>query len=303
MKFSIWPSLSAPYEQTVSMVRAAESWGWHAAYYADHFMPNGPDATPLRGGVNEALTTLGALAADTSTIRLGTLVASATYRHPAVAAKMFITLDHISHGRIIVGLGAGWQENEHASYGIELGSIKERIDRFEEYVTVVASLLANEQTEFHGAYFNLTDAPADPRPVQTPPPLLLGVSGRQRTTRLAAQKAQIWNAWTSPVGLTELNDVLNHHCADLGRDPATLVRTTQAIVHISTNPEAIAKFRTDDVRVPVVVGTPGEVLDTLGRYRDAGCDEFIFPSFAPEDYNQRFDTLSLFNEEVARFLV
>src|SRR5271154_6612611 len=111
-------------------------------------MPNAPDATPMRGDMLESLTTLAALAASTSRIRLGTLVASATYRHPAVFAKAFATLDQRSNGRTIVGLGAGWQENEHASYGIDLGSIVERVSRFEEYVEIVASLLSQETTTF-----------------------------------------------------------------------------------------------------------------------------------------------------------
>ena len=197
MRFSVWPDPSRPFEDVAAIVTACERLDWHAAYFADHFMPNAPDATPLRGDTLEALAVLAALAARTSRIRLGTLVASATYRHPAVFAKAITAIDRISGGRAICGLGAGWQENEHASFGIELGSITERIDRFDEYVTVVRGLLAEETTTFAGAHYQLHDAPNDPRPVQSPLPVLLGVRGRRRTMAIAARHASIWNAWTT----------------------------------------------------------------------------------------------------------
>ena len=208
MEFSVWPNHERSFDDTVKIVSACESYGWHAAYYADHFMPNGPDATPLSGPVNEAMMTLGGLAAVTSRIRLGTLVASATYRHPAVAAKMFATLDQMSRGRAIVGLGAGWQINEHASYGIELGSIPERINRFEEYVQIVRSMLHESTTTFSGDYYRVNDAPCEPRS-EVAAPILLGVKGERRTMALAARLADIWNAWTSPDEHRRLNGVLN----------------------------------------------------------------------------------------------
>ena len=149
----------------------------------------------------------------------------------------------ISGGRAIAGLGAGWQENEHASYGIALGSITERIDRFAEYVAVVASMLANETTTFEGAHYQLHDAPCDPRPVQAPLPILLGVRGQRRTMAIAAEHASIWNAWTSPDALGELNGVLDGHCEAQGRDPATISRTTQALLFLSTDEEWLAPHR------------------------------------------------------------
>src|SRR6202035_6177161 len=141
------------------IVAACERFDWHAAYFAHHFMPNDPGSTQLRGDPYECVSVLAALAARTSRIRLGPLVASATYRHPAVFAKAITAIDRISQGRAICGMGAGWQENEHASYGIELGSITERIDRFDEYVTIVHSMLSEEVTTFEGRYFTVHDAP------------------------------------------------------------------------------------------------------------------------------------------------
>lgn len=298
MRFSIWPDHVRPFTETLRIVQACEQFGWHAAYVADHFMPNASDATPKRGDVLEALTTLTALGAGTSTIRLGTLVASATYRHPAVFSKAFTSLDRISNGRTIVGIGAGWQENEHGSYGIELGSIGERISRFEEYVAIVHSLLGEETTTFSGSYFSLTDAPNDPRPVQTPPPILLGVRGEKRTMRLAARYAALWNAWTGPSELARLNGVLDAHCEEIGRDPASIGRTTQGMVLISTDEQWLAPHRDHGPDRPMVVGTPPEAVERLTAYRDARCDEFIVPTWMLGETERVLDVISLIDAEV-----
>ena len=300
MRFSVWPSPYRPFEETAGTVALCERLGWHAAYVADHFMPNGPDATPLRGDVLEALATLSGLAARTSRIRLGTLVASATYRHPAVFSKAMATLDQISGGRAIAGLGAGWQENEHASYGIDLGTIPARIDRFGEYVEIVASMLTNETTTFEGSYFSLHDAPCDPRPVQSPLPILLGVRGKRRTMAIAARRAQVWNAWCSPASLAECNQVLDAHCEAIGRDPKTLSRSTQALVYLSRDESWLEPHRAESPDNPPIVGTPNEVVDIVAAYREAGCDELIVPCFTLGDAERSRDTLELFSQEVAQ---
>jgi alkanesulfonate monooxygenase SsuD/methylene tetrahydromethanopterin reductase-like flavin-dependent oxidoreductase (luciferase family) len=299
MRFSVWPDPTRPFEDIAAIVDACEREGWHAAYFADHFMPNGPDATPLRGDTLEAISTLAALAASTSTIRLGTLVAAATYRHPAVFAKALCAIDRISSGRVIAGMGAGWQVNEHASYGIELGSITERIDRFAEYVEVVASMLHNETTTYEGAYYSLHDAPCDPRPVQPAVPILLGVRGPQRTMPIAAKHASVWNAWCTPETLAECNALLDERCEAIGRDPRTLERSTQALLFLSTDETWLAQFREGTGR-PSIVGTPAEVVDIVGLYVEAGCDELIVPCFTLGNRARSLETLRLFHEEVAR---
>jgi F420-dependent oxidoreductase-like protein len=302
VRFSVWPDPTRPFEEVASIVATCERLDWHAAYFADHFMPNAPDATPLRGDTLEALATLAALAAGTSRIRLGPLVAAATYRHPAVFAKAMATIDRISDGRAICGMGAGWQENEHASYGIELGSITERIDRFDEYVTIVHAMLAEEITTFEGRYFSLHDAPCDPRPVQTPLPILLGVRGRRRTMAIAARYASIWNAWTTPEDLAECNAVLDGHCESIGRDPATIERSTQALVFLGTDEQWLAKHR-DGAGRASIVGTPSEVADIVGRYEAAGCDELIIPCFTFGSLERCLETLELFSTDVAHHFV
>ena len=299
MRFSVWPDHARPFEDVARVVTTCERLDWHAAYFADHFMPNGPDAAPLRGDSSEALTTLAALAARTSRIRLGPLVAAATYRHPAVFAKAITTIDRISSGRAICGMGAGWQENEHASYGIELGSITERIDRFAEFVAVVHSMLTEPSTTFHGDHFCLHDAPNDPRPVQAELPVLLGVRGRRRTMAIAAQHARVWNAWTTPEELAECNAVLDGHCEAIGRDPATIDRSTQALLFMSTDESWLAPHREWRVRASIV-GTPAEVTEIVGRYEAAGCHELIVPCFTLGDTERTTETLELFSQEVAR---
>jgi alkanesulfonate monooxygenase SsuD/methylene tetrahydromethanopterin reductase-like flavin-dependent oxidoreductase (luciferase family) len=301
VRFSVWPDPSRPFEDVAAIVTACERLDWHAAYFADHFMPNAADDTPLRGDTLEALAVLAALAARTSRIRLGTLVAAATYRHPAVFTKSMTAIDRISGGRAICGLGAGWQENEHASYGIELGSITERIDRFEEYVAIVHSMLTEESTSSEGTYFNLHDAPNDPRPV-TSLPILLGVRGKRRTMAVAARHASIWNAWTTPEDLAECNQVLDAHCAAIDRDPATIDRSTQALVFLSTDESWLAQHREGAGRASIV-GTPAEVAEIVGRYEAAGCDELIIPCFTLGPLERCLETLELFSAEVAHHFV
>jgi F420-dependent oxidoreductase-like protein len=300
VRFSVWPNLDRTYEEVLELVATCERLGWHAAYVADHFMPNGEDATPLRGDHLEATTTLAAIAARTSRIGLGTLVAAATYRHPAVLANAFAAIDRISNGRVIAGLGAGWQQNEHASYGIDLGTVPDRIDRFTEYVAVVQSMLSNELTTFHGTYYRLTDAPCDPRPVQSHVPLLLGVKGRRRTMAVAAQFADVWNAWTDPADLATCNADLDERCAALGRDPSTLARSTQALLFMSTDESWLAPFRTNPIGRASIVGTPSEVAAVVGDYQRAGCDELIIPGWSLGEQGRALETLELFDREVAR---
>src|SRR2546423_3259076 len=131
MRFSIWPSPNRPYEEVLELALHCEQTGWDGVYFADHFMPSGADTTPLDGDTLECWSVIAALAATVPRLRLAPLVTSVTYRHPAVLAKIAAAVDVISDGRLLLGLGAGWQENEHAAYGIQLGTVKERLDRFE----------------------------------------------------------------------------------------------------------------------------------------------------------------------------
>jgi F420-dependent oxidoreductase-like protein len=230
----------------------------------DHFYPIFSDPT---GPCLEGWVTLTALAQATNRLRLGTMVTGNVYRHPAVLANMAATLDVVSGGRLELGLGAGWNEEECAAYGIELPPLKERFDRFDEACDIILSLLANETTDYDGRHYRLTAARCEPKPVQRPhPPLCIGGGGEKRTLRTVARLAQHWNI---PGGGAEVfkrkRDVLAEHCADVGRDPAEITTS----VH---------------VRLPEG-GDVGPLVEEAAAYADAGVDigiVYLPPPHRPE---------------------
>ena len=188
----------------------------------DHFYPIFTDPT---GPCLEGWTTLTALAQATSRLRLGTLVTGIHYRHPAVLANMAAALDIISGGRLELGIGAGWNEEESGAYGIELGSMKDRFDRFEEACQVLIGLLSRETTDFDGRFYRLTAARNEPKGPQRPhPPICIGGNGEKRTLRITAKYAQHWNfVGGAPADFARKRDVLAAHCADVGRDPKEIM--------------------------------------------------------------------------------
>ena len=184
----------------------------------DHFYPSFSDST---GPCLEGWITLTALAQATKRLRVGVLVTGIHYRHPAVLANMASALDIVSGGRLELGIGAGWHEEESGAYGIELGSIKERFDRFEEACEVLTGLLTQETTTFDGRYYQLKDARNEPKGPQQPhPPICIGGSGERRTLPITAKYADHWNfVGGPPQKFARKRDVLAAHCADIGRDP------------------------------------------------------------------------------------
>jgi F420-dependent oxidoreductase-like protein len=191
---------------------------YESGWTFDHFYPIFSDST---GPCLEGWITLTALAQATQRLRLGTLVTGIHYRHPAVLANMAAALDIISNGRLELGVGAGWNEEESGAYGIELGTIKERFDRFEEACQVLIGLLSQETTDFDGKYYQLKAARNEPKGPQRPhPPICIGGSGEKRTLRITAKYAQHWNfVGGPPQEFARKRDVLASHCADIGRDP------------------------------------------------------------------------------------
>jgi F420-dependent oxidoreductase-like protein len=299
MRFSIWPTPTQPFDEIVEITTHCEQTGWDGVYIADHFMPNGPGAEALDGDMLECWSLLAALAARVPRLRLAPLVSSVTYRHPAVLANIAATVDQISGGRLTLGVGAGWQENEHASYGIPLGTVRERMDRFEEAVQILRSLLTQPRTTFAGQYFQLADAPCQPGPVQDRMPILIGGGGERRTMRIAAQYADHWNAWTTPDLLAHKVSVLRQHCDEVGRDPAEIHVSTQALVFLSTDTQWLEEKREANAGRPAIIGTPAEVADTVARYQQAGADELIIPDFTLGRMERKKDTCDLFIHEVA----
>jgi F420-dependent oxidoreductase-like protein len=299
MRFSVWPSPQRPWSEVRAVVRHCDATGWDGAYFADHFMPDDPGGAPVDGPVLECWSVLSALAAETTHVRLGPLVSGNLYRHPAVVANAAATIDHISGGRFIVGLGAGWQANEHAAYGIDLLDVGPRLDHLEESCAVISSLLSQTRTTFAGAWYRMTDAPCDPKPVQAHLPLLIGGRGERRTMRIAARYADEWNAWGTAEDYRRRAGVLAGHCAAVGRDPATIARSTQALVFLSTDEAWLARQRQAMTDRPCLLGTPAEMVEQVAAYDAVGIDELIVPDWNMGSGPRLTDTLDLFWNEVA----
>ncbi|ADG98044.1 putative F420-dependent oxidoreductase [Segniliparus rotundus DSM 44985] len=198
---------------------------FESAWNFDHFYPIFSDST---GPCLEGWTTLAALAQATKRLRVGVMVTGIHYRHPAVLANMASALDIISNGRLELGIGAGWNEEESGAYGIELGSVKERFERFEEATQILISLLTQETTTFDGKHYQLHEARNEPKGVQQPhPPICIGGGGEKKTLRFVAQYAQHWNVPNgSPEDFTRKLAILHEHCAAVGRDPKEITTST-----------------------------------------------------------------------------
>ncbi len=206
MRYSFWPAPTHTFEETRQLAEHAEKQGWDGLWLADHFMPNAEDTS---AAWPEAWTTLSAIAATVPRLRLGTLVTGNTYRHPAVLAKMAATVDHISRGRLVLGLGSGWQENEHKKYGIEFGTVGERLEKLEEACQIIKGLFTGESMTFDGKYYQLENAPLEPKPVQPTLPLMIGGGGEKVTLRITAQYADEWNVWGNVDELTHKMNILD----------------------------------------------------------------------------------------------
>ena len=262
MRFSFWTGNGQTWQDTLEGCRYAESTGWDGIWYAAHFMPNEENVDQP---IHEAWSILAAIAASVPRVRIGPLVAGNTYRNPALTAKIAATVDHISGGRVVLGLGAGWQENEHEKYGFEFSTVKGRLDRLDEAVEIVTSLLSNNRTNYQGDHYTILDAPLDPKPVQTKIPLMIGGGGRKRTLRTAAIHADEWNYCGMPSDIAELCQVLDAHCDDVGRDPTEIERSACALMFIADNEEKLERFRDTDFGRATIVGTPTEVIDIVGE--------------------------------------
>ena len=297
MRICLWISTERSFDEVAASGIEAERLGFDGIYVADHFMPQSAPLDPPR---LEAWTTLGALAALTSRVRLGALVTGNTYRHPAILAKMAATLDHVSDGRAVLGLGAGWQMNEHRAYGISFPEIPERLGRLEEASQVVRMLLEQPRSNFDGRWYHLEDAPCEPKPVQSHLPLLLGVAGERVAMGIAARWADIWNYWATPSELARKLEVLDRHCVDAGRDPATLERSTQALVLLDEEDRRSPSRAQPEVRQPAISGTPGRLSETLGKYAELGVDEFVLSDRTlGESRAERFEHFEQFLNDIA----
>ena len=273
--------------------------GWHGIWFADHYMPNTEDGAVADGDTHECWAVLPALAAITGRVRLGSLVSPTTVHHPAVLANRIATVDHISNGRAVLGLGAGWQVNEHRAYGIELPDPGGRVGRFDEAIQIVRSLLDQPRTTFAGRYYTITDAPCEPKPIQSPLPILVGTSG-PRMLRITARHADEWNTWGDVDAAATKTTAFLAACEAVGRDPTTMRRSVQAIVFLEDDAATLAQLRENAPAGRSIVGSPSELVDTMGQYRDLGFDEFIVPEWNfGRDLDQRLAKLDRFRTEIA----
>ena len=270
MKFSLWPHSSRTPADLLAEVRGAENAGWYGIWLADHYMPNTSDTTPAHGDIYECWALLPALAAITERVRIGTLVSPTSVHHPALLAKRAATIDRLSGGRMTLGIGAGWQVNEHHAYGIELEPPGRRVSRFEEAIQIVRSMLSEESTTFHGSCYNLTEAPCDPKPVQSPLPILVGTQS-PRMLRITARYADQWNTWATPERAAAPRAALFEACDAVGRDPATIWTSVNALIEFDT--------RTPPPGRALLFGSAEQLVDQMGQYAELGYDEFILPDW------------------------
>jgi F420-dependent oxidoreductase-like protein len=299
VRFSIWPNLAQPWADVVEVARHAEATGWDGLYVADHFMG---DAGGGFGAVEqptlEATAALPALAIATERLRLGTLVLGNTYRHPAVVASWAATVDQLSGGRLVLGVGAGWQENEHEQYGIRLPPPGERIERFEEACQVLNGLLRQSTTTVAGTHYQLTDALCEPKPVQSPLPLLIGGKG-DRMMGVVARHADEWNMWGLPDAIAERAAVLDRRCEAIGRDPSAVQRSAQALILLTDDQAKADAFLASTGGRAAVAGTPQQLAETVARWQEVGLDELIVPDFTLGRGTRKLDRMDAIAEQVA----
>ena len=275
---------AALFDHVVGMARAAEDAGFESIWVMDHFYqlpPLGGASQPML----EAYTLLGALAARTSTARLGALVTGVTYRNPAILAKQVTTLDVISGGRAVLGIGAAWHDVEHEGLGVDFPPVGERMDRLEEALQICRAMFREDAPSFEGRYYRIKEARNVPRPVQPGgPPIMVGGSGPRRTLRLVARYADLCNISGDPEGIRSNLEILHRHCAEVGRDPAEITVTRLGSLMLTPTAEAADQLTetlrqlmgADDVRRAFTIGDAESVTQQVQALADAGVQALLF---------------------------
>jgi F420-dependent oxidoreductase-like protein len=284
----------ATFEQYLELWRRCEELGYDWLSVFDHFMPIVGDPG---GPCFEGPTMMAAMAAHTSRVRVAILVTGVTYRHPAVAANIAATIDHISGGRAEYGIGAAWMEDEHEQYGIPFPRLGVRMDMLDEACRVMRGLWTQPRFSFEGEHYRLHEARMEPKPVQEHLPLIIGGDGEKRTLRIVAEHADVWNT-----GLHEVEtfrhklDVLARHCEAVGRDPAT-IRKSLTLRAVLAPDEASLARRRREVELPVEVAflTTEQCAERMRPFAELGGNDFLLAAYAPYDW----ESLELFVREVA----
>ena len=273
------PQQGASYATLRAVAAAAEDLGFDAFFRSDHYLKMG--SVSGEPGPTDAWATLAALAVETSRIRLGTLVTSATFRYPGPLAVSVAQVDEMSGGRVELGLGAGWYEAEHQAYGLPFPGTRERFDRLEEQLAIITGLWETpdgEKFSYDGAFYHVSDSPALPKPVQRPrPPVIIGGHGPRRTPALAARYADEFNIAFSPASeVAEQFGRVRDACAAIGRDPSALGYSAAQIVCCGKDDAELARRAAalgrelPELRVNGLAGSPSEIVEKIGTFTDAG---------------------------------
>ena len=292
------PQTGASYATLRRVAQATENLGFDAFFRSDHYLNFGPG--PGEPGPSDAWTTLAGLAVETKRIRLGTLVTSATFRHPGPLAIAVAGVDAMSGGRIELGLGAGWNEAEHAAYGIPFPATGERFDRLDEQLAIITGLWqtpAGQKFSHSGRHYQLAGSPALPKPVQQPrPPVIVGGLGRRRTPALAAKYADEFNVPFSSAGrAAEQFGRVREACGAAGRDPSAMIFSVAQTVCCGKDNATLARRAAaigrdlDDLRANALAGTPAELVDRIGGYAEAGAQVTYLQVLDLSDLDQLAD--------------
>jgi F420-dependent oxidoreductase-like protein len=277
------PQIKRSWEETRAAALEFESLGYDSLWVVDHLYGIPAPQLPIL----EAWTTLSAVGAVTSRIRLGTLVSPVGFRNPALLAKIAATLDRITNGRLIIGLGGGWFEMEFTGYGFDFPSLPVRLEQLEEAAGLMKQMWTQDQVSFSGKHFHVTDVYCEPKPVQTPhPPLLIGGGGERVLLRIVARHADIWNnlAVNQP-DLAHKVQVLHEHCRTVGRDPKSIQVSQQTMVVLGKDRADAAAKREKAQSVygghlgHGIIGTPAECIEKIERHIAAGCTMFVIEFF------------------------
>jgi alkanesulfonate monooxygenase SsuD/methylene tetrahydromethanopterin reductase-like flavin-dependent oxidoreductase (luciferase family) len=309
---------NTPWPVMRDLVTAADNGSWYCIWNYDHLMP--PLAWLLphladnmddfeNGDTYEAWSLLAAWAAITQRVRIGCMVTAVPYRNPALLAKMAVTVDHVSNGRLELGLGVGWHNRETEAYGLPLGTISERLERFAEALQVLRNLLTpGRWHDYTGQHYQLKNAPFAPQPLQPKLPIVIGGGGEKKTLRLVAMHADAYNFFGNQLGTLPLyvhkNRVLDEHCIAIGRDPKTIRRSVCLYATIVPD-DAKAKAVRDRIgqhlppseRENLLIGSPSRIVDGVGEFAHLGVAEVVFCSVL-----QRAESFQEFDESVLRVL-
>lgn len=285
MDLCVWSSYERPWDEVHALATWGEAAGFSGMWFADHLMPQTDDDSPAAGTALECWTVLTALGATVPRLRLTSMVSPVTIHHPVVLAKRVATLDHITGGgRVVLGIGAGWQVNEHTTYGFELPEPGERVTRFERAIEQIHGLLHDESIPF------------GPRPASLP--LLVG-TGSPRMMRITARWADVWNTWGDPVQLAERTATFLDACERVGRDPGTVRRSAQAMVFLTDDDGTRDRLKARAPEGRSLVGGPAELTDLIGQYVESGLDELAIPDFTlGKDAEQRLASYQRLHDEV-----